>query len=286
MNDLLGAARARSFSLPAGDICTLTFGRGQRRVLALHGWLDNAASFAPLAPLLNDACVVALDLAGHGHSDHRPPGTGYHLLDYITDVIGVADALGWRECTLLGHSLGAGLASLVAAAWPERVERLCLLDGIGPISGRAEEAPSRLRRGVDARLAEASRKTRVHPGIDTAVRARLAATRMHEANARLIVERNLRAVEGGFTWRTDGRLTLPSLSYLDEAQVLAHLSAVTCPALLLIADDGAIVTRTSTPARIAAMPSLSVDTLPGHHHVHMDDAATVAERLNRFLDPE
>jgi len=49
------------------------------RLLALHGWLDNAASFDRLAPLLCEHFhIVALDLPGHGRSGHRPPGTWYH----------------------------------------------------------------------------------------------------------------------------------------------------------------------------------------------------------------
>ena len=41
-------------------------------VLALHGWLDNAASFTPLAPRLKNVRLIAVDLAGHGRSQHRP----------------------------------------------------------------------------------------------------------------------------------------------------------------------------------------------------------------------
>jgi pimeloyl-ACP methyl ester carboxylesterase len=52
------------------------------RVLALHGWLDNAASFIPLAlPKLD---LVALDLPGHGHSVHRHPSARYHFVDYLS----------------------------------------------------------------------------------------------------------------------------------------------------------------------------------------------------------
>ncbi|MFY0450190.1 alpha/beta hydrolase, partial [Xanthomonas codiaei] len=45
-------------------------GRGPRRILALHGWLDNAASFVPLSAHLQapDLDLVLLDLPGHGHS--------------------------------------------------------------------------------------------------------------------------------------------------------------------------------------------------------------------------
>ena len=51
-------------------------------VIALHGWLDNANSFARLAPKLAGLRIVALDLAGHGHSGHRPAGAGYAPVSY------------------------------------------------------------------------------------------------------------------------------------------------------------------------------------------------------------
>jgi pimeloyl-ACP methyl ester carboxylesterase len=98
-------------------------------VLALHGWLDNAASFERLAPLIPGVRLIALDLPGHGHSQHRPAGTWYHYIDYVSDVLAAADALGLERFTLLGHSLGAATASVVAAARPERVEALWLIEG-------------------------------------------------------------------------------------------------------------------------------------------------------------
>ena len=70
-------------------------------VLALHGWLDNAASFDALAPLLPDLRLAALDLPGHGQSEQRPPGMHYHFVDFIPDVVTAADALGWKRFALL-----------------------------------------------------------------------------------------------------------------------------------------------------------------------------------------
>jgi len=84
---------------------------GGTRVLALHGWLDNAASFVPLAAQLPDLGLVAIDLPGHGHSAHLPPGTQYNTPGAICHVLDVADALGWDRFVLLGHSMGAGIAS-------------------------------------------------------------------------------------------------------------------------------------------------------------------------------
>ena len=64
-------------SLPHIELAAHLFGpEDGRPVIALHGWLDNANSFARLAPRLEGLRVIALDMAGHGHSGHRPPGAG------------------------------------------------------------------------------------------------------------------------------------------------------------------------------------------------------------------
>jgi pimeloyl-ACP methyl ester carboxylesterase len=98
--------------------------RASRKVLALHGWLDNAASFERLAPRLVHslgATVVALDLHGHGASAHRPSlhGYGYSADDHANTALGVLHELEWQreehDVTLLGHSMGAAV-TLVAAS--------------------------------------------------------------------------------------------------------------------------------------------------------------------------
>ncbi len=71
------AARELSLELPHLRLAAQAWGDPQLpRLLALHGWLDNAASFDRLAPLLcGHFHIVAIDLPGHGRSGHRPPGT-------------------------------------------------------------------------------------------------------------------------------------------------------------------------------------------------------------------
>jgi pimeloyl-ACP methyl ester carboxylesterase len=110
------------------------------RVLCLHGWLDNAASFSPLAPLLDRLDRVALDLPGHGYSEHRHFSTRYHFVDYLFNVDAALDTLGWEDCHLVGHSLGAAIAAVYGAGAPERVRSLVLLDSMGPISVTPEGA--------------------------------------------------------------------------------------------------------------------------------------------------
>ena len=114
------------------------------RVLALHGWLDNAASFVPLAPHLASLQLVAIDLPGHGHSAHLPAGASYTTAAAICHVLDVADALGWDRFSLLGHSMGAGIASLTASV-SDRVERLVAIEALGGLRGPEEETAHRLR---------------------------------------------------------------------------------------------------------------------------------------------
>jgi pimeloyl-ACP methyl ester carboxylesterase len=75
-------------------------------------------------------CAVAYDLRGHGRSD--PPASGeYSLEANADDLLAVVDALGIDEFLLVGHSLGAGVATVFAAAHPRRVRGLLVVDPVG-----------------------------------------------------------------------------------------------------------------------------------------------------------
>ena len=113
--------------------------------MALHGWLDNAATFDLLAPLLDCFHIVAVDFAGHGWSEHRAAGTRYHILDHVDDVLSIVNQLGWQQFTMIGHSMGAGVASLFSSALPERVQKLVMIEGLGPYTGKPEDAAKHLR---------------------------------------------------------------------------------------------------------------------------------------------
>ena len=142
-------------------------------VIALHGWLDNANSFARLAPKLDGLRIVALDLAGHGHSDHRPAGAGYALADYVFDVLQVAEQLGWSRFALLGHSLGAIISVMLAGALPERVTHLALIDGLIPLTGEADSSAERMGAALQAQLALPGKKKPVYQDQDRAIQARM-----------------------------------------------------------------------------------------------------------------
>jgi pimeloyl-ACP methyl ester carboxylesterase len=280
----------RELRLPGGrgELAALRFGDPDGpKLLALHGWLDNAASFVPLAASLEGFDVVALDLPGHGASAHRAAGYDYVYVDWLHDVLDALDALGWARAHLLGHSMGATLASTLAAAAPERVAKLALVEGLGPLGGPAESAGTRLREAVASRRALDARRDdapRVIKDIDTALAARLQATPMREADARLIVERNLQAVPGGWSWRSDPRLRLPSSTRLPEAAIRAILQAIEAPTLLVAAEPSPPYFPPALRAeRIACLRDASLHVLEGGHHLHMERAPEIGALLRDFL---
>ena len=252
-------------------------------VLALHGWLDNAASFDRLAPLLPGLRLVALDLPGHGLSDHRPPGIHYHLVDFVADAAAAADVLGWDTFSLLGHSMGGGIASLLAGSLPERVVHLALIEGLGPLSARPADNPPALAKAVAQMNQLEGKRLREFASLEEASAARQAVSDFSLAAAALLTARSLKPTEGGWTWRSDPRLLFKSLLYLTEEQVLAFLARITAPTVLIGGEAGLLVNRSWMRPRYAQVSQIEVTFLPGGHHLHLEDPEPVAQILNGFF---
>jgi pimeloyl-ACP methyl ester carboxylesterase len=253
------------------------------RVLALHGWLDNAATFDRLAPLLCGVRLVALDLPGHGRSEHRPPGCSYHYVDWIAVVLAAADALGWSRYALLGHSMGAGIATLVPAVVPERIERVVLIEGLGPLSRAAEEVVRGLREAIVHEERAGDAAARIFATFDAAVAARMAGTDLDREAAAILVDRGSERVDGGVRFRHDPRLRLRSRLRLTEDQVLAFVAAISCPVLAVRATAGWPFPEELLAARKAAVPRLEEREVEGGHHLHLTHPERVAQVVGDFL---
>ncbi len=285
----MGLSPLREFELAiaSGGIRGLRGGvPGAPRVLALHGWLDNAASFVPLAAHLDGIELVAPDLPGHGRSDHLAAGADYSFAASVHTVLDIADALGWERFALLGHSMGAGIASLVAAGCPERVERLLAIEALGALPDTVDNTVPRLRDAVAAGRALPGKRLRVFADPGLAVRARTQARSVAVGGeaARLLVERGIRAVDGGWEWSSDPRLTLPTMVRMTEEQVRALVAGIECPTRVIYADPPQRYLpgdRRSAHAALLARGEMVV--LPGSHHLHMEQPAEVAAAIGDFL---
>lgn len=257
---------------------------GAMPVLALHGWLDNCASFDVLAPLLENIHLIALDLAGHGRSDHRAQGAPYHIWQDVSELYDVVEQLDWRQFALLGHSRGGIISTLFAGTFPERVSHVALIDGIWPFPVEPEQAPKQLRDSIEA-LRREKKQSKTIPDVKTAI-----AMRQHsripltERMAALLMERGLKKVEGGYQWSSDPQLMLPSEVKFSKAHFEAFVKNISAKVHLILASDGMPRMTEHYRLGLQQFPQIVVEELSGGHHLHMsDNASAVAVRFNKFF---
>lgn len=254
-------------------------------VLALHGWLDNSASFFALAPLLNDVYIVALDMAGHGQSAHRLGSFPYNIWEDVAEVFAIADQLGWQKFALLGHSRGAIISTLAAGTFPERITHLGLIEGLLPEPISIEDTPKQLAYSIRESKAKKEKSLSVYPDITTAVRVRERGMfpLSYEA-AKALTERGIKPVDNGYQWSTDQRLLIPSSIKLLPEHMAAFILRIDCPISLVLADDGMPKLFPRYVDAIKRFPKVSVTHLPGRHHLHMEqEVGAVAEAFNSFF---
>ena len=259
---------------------------GGRPLLALHGWLDNAASFDLLAPLLSGCEIVALDLAGHGLSSSRSADAAYNIWQDVGELVDVLDQLAWPRCSALGPARGGAVALLLAAAFPERVDKLVLLEGGVPLLGEPADAPANLAQSILDSRSLRGKSGRVFADRQKAIAERAQGfTKISHAAAEILARRSLRAVPGGgFQWHADQRLKGASELRLTAEHVRAFVRKVQAPVLLLLADDGPFGRLPIYDEIIGLFADVEVVRLPGGHHLHLEGGeAEIADRILKFL---
>jgi pimeloyl-ACP methyl ester carboxylesterase len=109
-------------------------GNGSTRVIALHGWFGDHRAYAPIWPYLDQGrfSYAFMDYRGYGGARSI---TGNYTMDEIAaDTLALADALGWQQFALIGHSMGGKAIQQVLVEAPSRVHKLVALTPV-PASG-------------------------------------------------------------------------------------------------------------------------------------------------------
>jgi pimeloyl-ACP methyl ester carboxylesterase len=260
-------------------------------VLALHGWLDNSASFYRLAQCLyelnsNNFYLVALDFAGHGRSESRLGQTAYNLWDDISDVIAIADHFAWQTFGLLGHSRGAIVSFLTAGAFPERVRCLGLIEGMLPEPAKPEDAPKQLASAIKGLHVQLRKSPSLYPDVNAAIKARENGMfPLPYAAAKALTERGVKTYPDStqVSWSTDPRLLAPSMIKLPRDYLDAFVKNVSAPINLLLADQGLPQSYPNYFKEVEHY-QINYELLKGGHHMHMDEQVdTIAEKLNSFF---
>lgn len=263
-------------------------------LLALHGWLDNAASFERLAPMLEDCFVVAPDLVGHGRSDHRRHDSGYYLWEHAEDMLAVTDSLGLAQFHVLAHGMGSGVASLLAAM-TSGIASMIFLDGMGAPFTVADDdrvqhlaRAYRLKRMVQRSQAQGfsephgSRFDDLEAALEQR-RKRLDGELSDDAT-RLLALRDLLQLSDGYCWRHDPRLVLPEPMPLTEREACDLLRQIRCPLYLMLGRQGAFADNGFAQRKDALPSQAKVSWHPGGHHFHLEAPdRTLVDQLLRIL---
>lgn len=252
-------------------------------ILCLHGWLDNANSFVPLAQALAELPLLALDLAGHGHSDHRSRDAHYYLLDYVADIATLCRQQGWQSLVIVGHSLGGMIATILAASFPELVSKLILIDSLGLITTALTDTASQLRKAVISREQSLHKQKPLYASLADAATARQKQSDFDLATALLLTERGSVLTAAGLSWRADLKLREVSAFRLSEAQAKALIQSLRCPVLALMSAQSPTEITTAMQCYQADYPQLALVQCPGGHHLHMTDPLPCAVQIRQFF---
>jgi pimeloyl-ACP methyl ester carboxylesterase len=236
------------------------FGRGERTVVFIHGLvMDNLSSFYfTLAnPIAERADVILYDLRGHGMSER--PATGYTVETLVADLAALLDALEvTRPVDIVGNSFGGLLALAFAAAHPERVARLALIDAHTGVDGWAAQMTATLA------LQGAERDTKIFESFKSWLGRHSERKRNRLAkNAQELVERTSLVAD------------------LRGSPALA-LGGITATTLALYGETSDV--RVHGEALARALPNATLVVLPGcTHSVLWEATAEVRARVVGFI---
>lgn len=276
----------QTFKVGGLELCAKRWGtQGGHPVLALHGWLDNAASFDLLAPLLPSCDFVSLDCAGHGRSGRRGHLGAYNIWQDVGEVFAVADQLGWDSFSLIGHSRGAMISFLAAGTFPSRITHLVLLEGGMPRIAPAAQAPELLAEAIRTIKAAVKRPQQYYATFAAAVTARANGIfPLAERDAEILACHGVLETERGFSWSYDPKLLAGSEVRFSVEQVLAFRDRITASTLIVLAENGLLSQEAEGYAALSARTEWQVARLPGGHHHHMhEQAPAVAGLVDRHI---
>jgi pimeloyl-ACP methyl ester carboxylesterase len=180
--------------------------------------------------------------------------------------------------------MGANCASLLAGTFPERIERLVMLEGFGVPFWTPDQAPEKLAQHIQeraqiARPAKAfdtmeevvERIRRDHPHASETTRLRMASARVRQGE------------DGRWRWKYDPRLRWPNpLMYL-QVQFEAFWKRITCPTLQVLGAESSFLAWL-TPDSFASIPQMRGAVMDrAGHALHIDQPQATAEIVRDFL---
>jgi pimeloyl-ACP methyl ester carboxylesterase len=244
-------------------------------VVLLHGgsahahWWDHFA--ASIADIFR---VLALDLRGHGDSEHPDP-PAYRVDDYAHDLTAFIASLGVDRIHLVGHSLGAMVATAYAGQHAQHLRSLVIVDSQLRITPAGTRYMLRLRnfpQPMYRNRQQAIERFRLLP-TQTAADAQT----LHRVAAHSIRE----LPDGRWTYKFDRE----ALAHNQPQDLMPVLQRLTCPILIVRGVHSTLVPPAALAALRAAAPDAEVaEIAAAHHHVMLDNPTEFDRTVRAFLE--
>lgn len=298
------------FKTPYGHIAGLEWGCSDapHKVLAIHGWLDNAGSFERIVPFIldhgdnaNKYHIIAIDMPGVGLSSHMPPSAIYSIFSVVIEMRRVLLKMKWEKVTLLAHSLGSHLSFLYSCIYPNQVETLISIDLAHPVTRVLHNWNITIANSIEDHLKNEYQHQDDHTNNilvpiyseEEAIKRLMDghANSLNRESAIVMMKRGSRKERWGYTFSRDIRWRYLSPEFRpDDTAMLKYLDEAFKPNLLVIRASKSIYHR---PEQVRLQyyelyekkcPMLRDVIIDGTHHLHMNSPEPVAVHINKFLD--
>jgi len=265
-----------------------------KAVFALHGWLDNAGTFDNLIPMLPENLrVVAVDIPGHGLSDHFPRDIMYHFMDCLLAIERISQQLKWEKFSFIGHSLGGCMAMLYAGVFPEKVVKLVNVDIVRVTTTRAETMNLRLRKTVgkllkyeNAIMQGPEKPITYETAIEKSINGSFGS--LNRKACEIMLKRGLKKVNGGYVFSRDRRLHAAPLSFCPKQDQVILAEKVTADVLIIKFIEGPYFE--SIEDQIEHIEALKKNSksvryveIEGKHHTHLTHPERIASLISEFF---
>ena len=267
---------------------------GKPTMILVHGGLDHARNWDWVARALRDDFhVYAIDLRGHGNSQHAP-GALYTIAEHVLDLSALADVINPKSqdapIYIIGHSLGGIVSMVYTGTFPEKVKKLVSIEGLGPPPNHHIYAPAsqRMRHWVEGIRKTEKREPHSYPDLDAAV------NRMKDANPHLSDEVARHLTLHGTNWNSDGSLIWKFDNFArpfppfgqNQEDMREMFGQISCPVLLFWGMES-WAQDPEKDGRASAIKNHKLIKVPNAGHwVHHDQLEIFLTETKKFLAEE
>ena len=266
------------------DYCVHEWGDpGSPLLVYLHGWADTGTTFQfVIDALAKEWFVVAPDWRGFGRTDFR--AEAYWFPDYLADLHELLNNYSRNDAVrLVGHSMGANIASLYAGAMPERIRSVINVEGFGLKDSDPNEAPHRYRDWIEAGQTQLKFSEFAN---FTALAKRIAkrSPAMGAAKAEFVArEWAQKDDDNVIRLRADTAHKLPNAVLYRRAEAAACWRNISAE-LLLVSGDKSPFAELFDSAATLPFPKSHSEVIEGAGHmIHFEAAAELAQVVEDFL---